>query len=220
MAVVKPKNGNKVAVKIAKELKRQADSIGLDITRIIDNKLYRTYKDNVIKSYHPRSARGQEIKEHNEDKYNTHKYKHTYHHTHIFERSIGTEIDNGIIRIVINDDEVYRNKATSEETKPSQVYKWLTEGRTGGGYYMYEDDYNSGIAYRYPTPKHLFETQTYTQMQPFYAELKHDVETVCKKNRYVKKYRKSIGEELRRKYSEYGANNHDNKGTNLLRKRY
>ena len=207
MAVVKAKNGHAVAIKINKQLLKQADIVGVNIRRAIENEIYKKYKDNVEKSYAARSQRGQEIEQYNKAQAEiakngygtTHRKTRTYHHSGIFARAIDTEVNDNIVRVIIKNDEIYSNGTT-----PSDVYKWLTEGTGGGGYYPYVKhvgnnksdpaSYKTGWAYNYPTPKHDFDLHTYEQMKPVYQ----DIINILSK---AKTHPSAVAKTLRSKYN-------------------
>lgn len=159
------------AAYIDKELRRHAEEIGLSVRRMVKDKLKETYKDNVKKSYTPRSVRGQAIKKYNESTgKGGHKKKLTYRHTGTFLRSINTVIEGNVVKVKIDDLPYPKGRTTTK------VYKWLREGTKGSppgkGYPYLGENAKVLWAYNYPTPAHLFEQHTRTQMKGYLAALK------------------------------------------------
>ena len=55
-------------VLITKHLEQIAEEVEKDATKIIEDKLLETYKENVLASYSPRSEAGQEVQAYNESR--------------------------------------------------------------------------------------------------------------------------------------------------------
>ena len=168
-------------VYITKQLEDMAKELEVNITKVVEEKLLETYKNNVLLSYSPRSQKGREVKEYNEDPYRAHRKKLTYHHTGTFINSIDTEVDNKLVKVIIRDNQYENGKSTTE------IYKYLTEGTVGGGTYPYRDGGETKWAYNYPTPAHLFEEHTKLQMKGFLDNL--NLKEYSNQRRYKKKWR-------------------------------
>ena len=188
------------AVLITKQLEQIANDVEKDATEIIKDKLLENYKENVLASYTPRSEAGLEVQEYNEyqksreQKLGTrlHKKKLTYRHTGIFLDSIYTEVKNKTVMIKIRDTQ-YPDGATT-----TQVYEWLTKGTKGSDKpYPYvkvtgkdatdPNNYSTGWARNYPTPRHLFEEHTREQMKGFLASFKENIKNDYKKRKYKRR---------------------------------
>ena len=187
-------------VLITKQLEQIANDVEKDATEIIKDKLLETYKENVLASYTPRSEAGLEVQEYNEyqksreQKLGTrlHKKKLTYRHTGIFLDSIYTEVKNKTVMIKIRDTQ-YPDGATT-----TQVYEWLTKGTKGSDKpYPYvkvtgkdatdPNNYSTGWARNYPTPRHLFEEHTREQMKGFLASFEENIKNDYKKRKYKRR---------------------------------
>ena len=187
-------------VLITKQLEQIANDVEKDATEIIKDKLLENYKENVLASYTPRSEAGLEVQEYNEyqksreQKLGTrlHKKKLTYRHTGIFLDSIYTEVKNKTVMIKIRDTQ-YPDGATT-----TQVYEWLTKGTKGSDKpYPYvkvtgkdatdPNNYSTGWARNYPTPRHLFEEHTREQMKGFLASFKENIKNDYKKRKYKRR---------------------------------
>lgn len=189
-------------VLITKQLEQIAEEVEKDATKIIEDKLLETYKENVLASYSPRSEAGLKVQEYNEyqksreQKLGTrlHKKKLTYRHTGIFLDSIYTEVKNKTVMIKIRDTQ-YPDGATT-----TQVYEWLTKGTKGSDKpYPYvkvtgkdatdPNNYSTGWARNYPTPRHLFEEHTREQMKGFLENFQGNIKNDYNKRKYKKKRR-------------------------------
>lgn len=200
-------------VLITKQLEKIAEDMEKDATKIIEDKLLKTYKENVLASYSPRSVAGQEVKAYNEkqkslekeDKergINSRRYrkKQTYHHTGTFVDSIYVETQDRtltrgkLVKIKIRDEQ-YPNGAST-----TQVYKWLTEGTEGSGKaYPYvkmtgkdpsdPNNYQTGWAHNYSTPRHLFEEHTREEMKGFLENFEENIKNDFNKRKYKLKRR-------------------------------
>ena len=126
---------SQMKVKITKAFQKEVKLMNTNLMRVVDNKLYRTFKEQLTGSYEPLSDTGKDIKEYNEDKYTTHRKKVSYRHTGILARSVDTKIEGNTTRIIIKDDEVYENGK-----KPSEVFKILDKGAKSGGSYLYDKE--------------------------------------------------------------------------------
>ena len=187
-------------VLITKQLEQIANDVEKDATEIIKDKLLENYKENVLASYTPRSEAGLEVQEYNEyqksreQKLGTrlHKKKLTYRHTGIFLDSIYTEVKNKTVMIKIRDTQ-YPDGATT-----TQVYEWLTKGTKGSDKpYPYvkvtgkdatdPNNYSTGWARNYPTPRHLFEEHTREQMKGFLASFEENIKNDYKKRKYKRR---------------------------------
>ena len=187
-------------VLITKQLEQIANDVEKDATEIIKDKLLENYKENVLASYIPRSEAGLEVQEYNkyqksrEQKLGTrlHKKKLTYRHTGIFLDSIYTEVKNKTVMIKIRDTQ-YPDGATT-----TQVYEWLTKGTKGSDKpYPYvkvtgkdatdPNNYSTGWARNYPTPRHLFEEHTREQMKGFLASFEENIKNDYKKRKYKRR---------------------------------
>ena len=194
-------------VLITKQLEQIAEEVEKDATKIIEDKLLETYKENVLASYSPRSEAGQEVQAYNESrkqleqedkklgiKSRRGRKKLTYRHTNIFVDSIYTEVKNKTIKIKIK-DEIYPDGAST-----TQVYEWLTKGTKGSDKsYPYikvtgkdatdPNNYSTGWARNYPTPRHLFEEHTREQMKGFLENFQGNIKNDYNKRKYKKKRR-------------------------------
>lgn len=196
-------------VLITKQLEQIAEKVEKDATKIVEDKLLETYKENVLASYSPRSEAGQEVQAYNESrkqleqkdrelgiKSRRGRKKLTYKHTNIFVNSIYTEIKNKTIKIKIK-DEIYPDGAST-----TQVYEWLTKGTKGSDKsYPYikvtgkdatdPNNYSTGWARNYPTPRHLFEEHTREHMKGFLENFQGNILNDKKYNsrKYTKKRR-------------------------------
>ena len=191
-------------VLITKQLEQIAEEVEKDATKIVEDKLLETYKENVLASYSPRSEAGLEAKEYNEYqksreakegyKRRLHRKKITYKHTNIFVNSIYTEVKNKTIKIKIK-DEIYPDGAST-----TQVYEWLTKGTKGSDKsYPYikvtgkdatdPNNYSTGWARNYPTPRHLFEEHTREHMKGFLKNFQGNIKNDYNKRKYKKKRR-------------------------------
>lgn len=190
-------------VLITKQLEQIAEEVEKDATKIVEDKLLETYKENVLASYSPRSEAGIEAQEYNQYqksreakegyKRRLHKKKITYKHTNIFVNSIYTEVENKTIKIKIK-DEIYPDGAST-----TQVYEWLTKGTKGSEKpYLYisvsgnstdPNSYSTGWGHNYPTPRHLFEEHTREQMKGFLENFQGNIKNDYNKRKYKKKRR-------------------------------
>ena len=194
-------------VLITKQLEQIAEEVEKDATKIIEDKLLETYKENVLASYSPRSEAGQEVQAYNESrKQLEHKdrelgiksrrgrKKLTYKHTNIFINSIYTEVKNKMVMIKIRDEQYPDGASTT------QVYEWLTKGTEGSDKpYPYvkvtgkdatdPNNYSTGWARNYPTPRHLFEEHTREQMKGFLENFQGNIKNDYNKRKYKKKRR-------------------------------
>ena len=195
-------------VLITKQLEQIANDVEKDATKIIEDKLLETYKENVLASYSPRSEAGQEVQAYNESrkqleqedralgiKSRRSRKKLTYRHTNTFVNSIYTEVKNKTVMIKIRDEQ-YPNGAST-----TQVYEWLTKGTKGSDKpYPYikvtgndatdPNNYSMGWATNYPTPRHLFEEHTREQMKGFLDNFEANIKTNYNDKKYRKKRRK------------------------------
>ena len=187
-------------VLVTKQLEQIANNIEKDATKIIEDKLLENYKENVLASYTPRSEAGLEAQEYNkyqksrEQKLGTrlHKKKLTYRHTGIFLDSIYTEVKNKTVKIKIRDEQYPDGASTT------QVYEWLTKGtkgseksypyiKTSGNDTTNPDNYSTGWARNYPTPRHLFEEHTREYMKGFLASFEENIKNDYKKRKYKRR---------------------------------
>lgn len=194
-------------VLITKQLEQIAEEVEKDATKIIEDKLLETYKENVLASYSPRSEAGQEVQAYNESrkqleqkdrelgiKSRRGRKKLTYKHTNIFINSIYTEVKNKMVMIKIRDEQYPDGASTT------QVYEWLTKGTEGSDKpYPYvkvtgkdatdPNNYSTGWARNYPTPRHLFEEHTREQMKGFLENFQDNIKNDYNKRKYKKKRR-------------------------------
>lgn len=190
-------------VLITKQLEQIAEEVEKDATKIIEDKLLETYKENVLASYSPRSEAGIEAQAYNKYqksreasegyKRRLHRQKLTYKHTNIFVNSIYTEVENKTIKIKIK-DEIYPDGAST-----TQVYEWLTKGTKGSekpypyisvsGNSTDPNSYSTGWGHNYPTPRHLFEEHTREQMKGFLENFQGNIKNDYNKRKYKKKRR-------------------------------
>ena len=194
-------------VLITKQLEQIAEEVEKDATKIIEDKLLETYKENVLASYSPRSEAGQEVQAYNESrkqleqkdrelgiKSRRGRKKLTYKHTNIFINSIYTEVKNKMVMIKIRDEQYPDGASTT------QVYEWLTKGTKGSDKsYPYikvtgkdatdPNNYSTGWARNYPTPRHLFEEHTREQMKGFLENFQGNIKNDYNKRKYKKKRR-------------------------------
>ena len=194
-------------VLITKQLEQIANNVEKDATKIIEDKLLETYKENVLASYSPRSEAGQEVQAYNESrkqleqkdrelgiKSRRGRKKLTYKHTNIFINSIYTEVKNKTVMIKIRDEQYPDGASTT------QVYEWLTKGTEGSDKsYPYikvtgkdatdPNNYSTGWARNYPTPRHLFEEHTREQMKGFLENFQDNIKNNYDKRKYKKKRR-------------------------------
>ena len=187
-------------VLVTKQLEQIANNIEKDATKIIEDKLLENYKENVLASYTPRSEAGLEAQEYNkyqksrEQKLGTRlqKKKLTYRHTGIFLDSIYTEVKNKTVKIKIRDEQYPDGASTT------QVYEWLTKGtkgseksypyiKTSGNDTTNPDNYSTGWARNYPTPRHLFEEHTREYMKGFLASFEENIKNDYKKRKYKRR---------------------------------
>lgn len=148
----------KIKLQVTKQLQQIADDIGTNITKVVEDKLLETYKTNVQLSYSPRSEEG------------------NYVSTGTFIDSIYTEVEKTnsttTISVMVADVPYENGKSTTD------VHTFLTEGTKGGGEYPYETPEGKiQFAHNYPTPQHMFEEHTVTQMQGFLEGLENDIKT-------------------------------------------
>lgn len=182
-------------VNITKKLTQMAKKVEVDIKQKVDDQLLQTYKEQVILSYQPRSEAGQAVAAYNaqkkqEEKDDYEQYgiksrrsrkKLTYKHTNTLVDSVYTVQTDHSVKVMIRDTE-YENSISGRKST-AEVYKYLTEGTTGGGYYPYKNDKGEiTYAYNYPTPEHKFEETTKVLMTGYLESLKHDIE-----HKYTKK---------------------------------
>lgn len=214
---------SQMKAKVTKVLQKDVDALNIDLMRIVDNKLYRTYKDNLIASYDPRSDIGKEIKAYNEDEFTEHRKKVSYRHTGILARSVDTKIEGNTTRIIIKDDEVYENGK-----KPSEIIEILKNGSNGGGYYPYTkktkgNNDSDEWAYNYPTPKHPFEEHTRNEMEVFSTQVADFIKSNFKSNGRGRKRTQFYGAStlrkmLKRKFNE--VDERTGRVTDFSRKRH
>lgn len=195
-------------VLITKHLEQIAEEVEKDATKIIEDKLLETYKENVLASYSPRSEAGQEVQAYNESrkqleqedralgiKSRRGRKRLTYRHTNIFVNSIYTEVKNKMVMIKIRDEQYPDGASTT------QVYEWLTKGTEGSDKpYPYvkvtgkdttdPNNYSTGWARNYPTPRHLFEEHTREQMKGFLDNFASNIKDNYRGRRYKRKRRK------------------------------
>lgn len=178
-------------VNITKQLQSIADEHEVIISKIVKDKLLKTYKENVLASYSPRSEKGIEVQEYNEyqkkreekEHRRFHKKKLTYRHTGTFLRAIKAIKKGKTVKIVID------GAATYEDGTPvTKVYEYLTKG-TSGGEETYAYKTKNGITggRNYPTPEHNFEEWTQVQMLGFLNSLEADIKNG---KYYTKRYLK------------------------------
>ena len=152
---------------ITKNLEQVAEETGVNVRRVIADKLKETYKDNLEASYGPRSTAGRQISK-------THKKKtSTYTHEHKLKEAVETIIDGKTVKVIINNTKTY-----NDGTPVTQVYEWLTKGTTPpkNSYYPYKLQNGFTTFYRnYPTPAHLFEEHTSIQMRGFLDSLSNEI---------------------------------------------
>ena len=195
-------------VLITKQLEQIAEEVEKDATKIIEDKLLETYKENVLASYSPRSEAGQEVQAYNESrkqleqedrelgiKSRRGRKRLTYRHTNIFVDSIYTEVRNKTVMIKIRDEQYPDGASTT------QVYEWLTKGTKGSDKpYPYvkvtgkdatdPNNYSTGWARNYPTPRHLFEEHTREQMKGFLDNFASNIKDNYRGRKYKRKRRK------------------------------
>ena len=195
-------------VLITTHLEQIAEEVEKDATKIIEDKLLETYKENVLASYSPRSEAGQEVQAYNESrkqleqedralgiKSRRGRKRLTYRHTNIFVNSIYTEVKNKMVMIKIRDEQYPDGASTT------QVYEWLTKGTEGSDKpYPYvkvtgkdttdPNNYSTGWARNYPTPRHLFEEHTREQMKGFLDNFASNIKDNYRGRRYKRKRRK------------------------------
>lgn len=106
-------NRKKYVIEVSKELQKIAEKTKVNLTKVIEDKLLETYKENVLNSYEPRSEEG------------------NYVHTGTFLDSIYTKVENDTIMVMIADTRYENNKSATD------VHTYLTEGTKGGGDYAY-----------------------------------------------------------------------------------
>ena len=83
-------------VYITKELEAIAEDTGVNVRKVIADKLDESYKDNLKASYGPRSQAGRNVSE-------THKrMTSTYEHEHKMEEAVKTIVDNKTVKVVID----------------------------------------------------------------------------------------------------------------------
>ena len=150
-------------VALTKHMQEVAEETGVNVRKVVADKLDETYKANVEASYSPRSP----------------SRKSSYEHTDTFLENIYVDIDGDKVKVMINENAKYNQMS---ERTVGQVYKFLTEGTVGGGYYPYWSDEDDSLqsepvkyAYNYPTPAHLFEEHTKLQMEGFLQSLEGDI---------------------------------------------
>lgn len=197
-------------VLLTKQLEQIADDVEKDAAKIIEDKLLDTYKKNVLASYSPRSEAGIEAQKYNDyqksreakegNKRRLSRKKSTYRHTNIFVNSIYTEIQNKtmtrgkVVKIKIKDEQYPDGASTT------QVYEWLTKGtdgseksypyiKTTGKDMTNPNNYRTGWARNYPTPRHLFEEHTREEMKGFLDNFKANIKNDFAKRKYKKKRR-------------------------------
>lgn len=197
-------------VLLTKQLEQIADDVEKDAAKIIEDKLLDTYKKNVLASYSPRSEAGIEVQKYNEyqksretkegNKRRLSRKKLTYKHTNTFVDSIYTEVQNKtmtrgrVVKIKIKDEQYPDGASTT------QVYKWLTKGtdgseksypyiKTTGKDMTNPNNYRTGWARNYPTPRHLFEEHTREEMKGFLDNFKANIKNDFAKRKYKKKRR-------------------------------
>ena len=100
-------------IAMTNEMKQLAEETKVNVQKVIEDKLYETYTNNVRQSYGPRSSSNN---------------KHTYEHTDTFIESISTVIEGDKVSIKIDENKKYNQ--ISERTV-GQVYKFLAEGTKG-----------------------------------------------------------------------------------------
>ena len=195
-------------IHITKQLEQIAEEVEKDATKIIEDKLLETYKENVLASYSPRSEAGQEVQAYNESRKHLEqedralgiksrrgRKRLTYRHTNIFVNSIYTEVRNKTVMIKIRDEQYPDGASTT------QVYEWLTKGTNGSDKsYPYvkvvgkdatdPNNYSTGWARNYPTPRHLFEEHTREQMKGFLDNFASNIKDNYRGRRYKRKRRK------------------------------
>lgn len=176
------------AVLITKELEAVAEGTGVNVRRVVADKMKESYKRNLELSYTPRSVKGWETMLHNDDPYTTHKRKLTYKHTNTLrDEGVDVVIDGNWVKVVIKD------VPYKDGTSTVQVYEWLTKGtRSTGANYAYKNKDGSISGGRnYPTEIHHFEEWTRVDMQGFLETLKGDIHNnVYTSYRYTGKKKK------------------------------
>lgn len=108
-------NNNQYVIEVSKELQKIAEKTKMNLTKVIEDKLLETYKENIFNSYEPRSEEG------------------SYVHTGTFLDSIYTKVEDDTIMAMIADIP-YENSNKSA----IDVYTYLEEGTKGGGDYGYK----------------------------------------------------------------------------------
>ena len=161
------------AVFITKELEKEAEEVGVNVRRVVADKLEESYKRNLELSYTPRSAEGWETMMHNEDPYTTHKRKLTYKHTNTLkDKGVYVDITDDLVAVKIKEVQYDDGKKNPRTT--IDVYNYLTKGTqaTGENYaYKAKDGTISG-GNNYPTEIHRFEDWTRVEMRGFIDSLK------------------------------------------------
>ena len=163
-------------VVVLSELEAIAQTTGVNVKKVIADKLEETYKKNVEISYTPRSAKGWQTMMHNEDPKNKrNKKKVTYKHTGTFLENIHSVVDGDLVKIEITKETYNDGKSKSRTTH--DVYRYLTEGTNQeiGVNYAYKDGSKVSGGRNYPTEIHDFETWTRLEMKGFLDSLANDI---------------------------------------------
>lgn len=187
------------AAYITKHLQQVANEHEIDVAKVVSDKLKETYIANVKASYAPRSPGEMKKASYNRRKereeledrkqgITSRRSRKTlsYHHTDTFVDSIDTVIEGQTVKVIIKpnkyEDPTGKNRF---ERTAVDVYKYLTNGTTGGGMYpaWVDDDGKVRYAENYPTQAHLFEMHTYHQMVGFM----HSLEGRIKRRRVPQK---------------------------------
>ena len=172
-----------LTVNVSKQLLKEAEKIKMNLSQVVEDKLLTCAKENILQSYSPRSVgAAQDIlfneqakQAENEDKKQDLKVRNRrrkipYKHTGTFLDSIYTEKKDNEIVVKIRDLQYENGKSTID------VYKWLTNGTSGGGnYYFVNNNGERPTAHNYPIPRHEFEEQTMVQMLGYLHSLENDI---------------------------------------------
>lgn len=161
-------------VRITKELQQKAKELEEDVSEKIATKLEETLKDNIIKSYQPRSSG-------------------SYVHTNQLVNSIYVEKSEGKVMVKVKDNIIYNDGGRKDPVSTAQVYDFLRFGTKGSTEHKrssngVEYDYVMKSKYyigkvpviNYPTPPHPFEEHTQEAMNGYIESLKQDI---LRKNR-------------------------------------
>lgn len=171
-----------LSILISKKMKEAAQDCEEKVKIEIRNELDKQHKADIYNSFAPIHQSGKDV-----DKYNrthTHQKKHPYHHSGLLLRSVHAEIDEDVVKIVIDDNEY------DDGTSVRDVYEWLDKGTKDSEHDYYilggKGSHTPLVPY-VKTPRHGFKQDTLRHMDGF---IQNTIIPNIDKGKYLRKTRK------------------------------